>query len=81
MEMETTKSRDYSITSDDTPIYRPATQTSTTEIPITEKPVPQYGWVCPLCGRANAPFVRSCDCAGTPNTALGDLEIDKLIYI
>ena len=23
---------------------------------------PQQGWVCPLCGKANAPWAPSCDC-------------------
>ncbi len=23
----------------------------------------QYGWVCPLCGKANAPWNRDCSCA------------------
>lgn len=22
----------------------------------------RYGWVCPLCGRANAPWVNQCPC-------------------
>ena len=22
----------------------------------------QYGWVCPLCGRANAPWISQCPC-------------------
>ena len=78
MEMESTShsitATSHSITPKDS-----NTHSSTTEIPITEKPVPQYGWVCPLCGRANAPFVRSCDCAGMPNTILGDLGIGGLI--
>lgn len=24
-----------------------------------------YGWVCPKCGRVNAPFVRTCDCTNS----------------
>ena len=24
--------------------------------------LPQQGWVCPLCGRANAPWVMTCPC-------------------
>ena len=24
------------------------------------------GWVCPLCGRANAPWVSQCSCTGSP---------------
>ena len=23
---------------------------------------PQTGWVCPLCGKVNAPWAPSCDC-------------------
>lgn len=26
------------------------------------KPPMQYGWVCPKCGRVNAPWVSSCAC-------------------
>jgi hypothetical protein len=25
----------------------------------------QYGWVCPLCGRANAPWISQCPCMPT----------------
>ena len=28
----------------------------------------QVGWVCPLCKRANAPWVRQCDCKEAVNT-------------
>lgn len=27
----------------------------------TSKPV-QYGWICPVCGRGNAPFTSTCPC-------------------
>ena len=30
------------------------------ETPI--KPLRQYGWVCPICGRVNAPWMSSCSC-------------------
>ena len=26
------------------------------------EPQKQYGWVCPLCGRANAPWLNQCPC-------------------
>lgn len=26
------------------------------------EPPKQYGWVCPLCGRANAPWLNQCPC-------------------
>lgn len=28
----------------------------------------QYGWVCPRCGRINAPFMPCCPCGDVPNT-------------
>ena len=31
--------------------------------PITVEPI-NYGWVCPRCGRANAPWVSQCGCQG-----------------
>ena len=33
--------------------------------PITVEPI-NYGWVCPRCGRANAPWVSQCSCTGSP---------------
>ena len=29
------------------------------------KPPVQYGWVCPKCGRVNAPWVSQCGCQGS----------------
>lgn len=28
----------------------------------TINPPRQYGWICPLCGRANAPWLNQCPC-------------------
>lgn len=37
---------------------------STTTAPNTqEKQVVSIGWVCPQCGRVNAPFVAECPCS------------------
>jgi hypothetical protein len=35
---------------------------------------PQTGWVCPLCGKVNAPWAPSCDChiKSKPMTATYD---------
>ena len=33
--------------------------------PITVEPI-NYGWVCPRCGRVNAPWVSQCNCTGSP---------------
>lgn len=27
-----------------------------------EEPVKTYGWICPKCGKVNAPFARDCNC-------------------
>lgn len=32
---------------------------------------PQQGWVCPKCGRVNAPWKSSCDCVSTQTTGTG----------
>ena len=31
--------------------------------PITVEPI-NYGWVCPCCGRVNAPWAAQCSCSG-----------------
>jgi hypothetical protein len=47
---------------------------------IQPPPLPQYGWICPKCGRGNAPFKMSCDCTAitiygnTYTTAPGGTE-------
>ena len=33
----------------------------------------QYGWVCPLCGRANAPWISQCPCQPTVTTWTGPI--------
>ena len=33
--------------------------------PNKEPVFKQYGWVCPLCGRANAPWISQCPCMPT----------------
>lgn len=39
-----------------------ATGTATGTASYTINPPRQYGWVCPLCGRANAPWLSQCPC-------------------
>ena len=29
----------------------------------------QEGWICPRCGKVNAPFILNCDCASSDPTA------------
>ena len=46
-----------------------STTTSTSKTyTINEQPkvFKQYGWVCPLCGRANAPWISQCNCSASP---------------
>lgn len=38
------------------------TSTGTASYTYTINPPRQYGWVCPLCGRANAPWMSQCTC-------------------
>ena len=33
--------------------------------PITTTAPMAYGWVCPRCGRVNAPWTSQCDCSGS----------------
>lgn len=33
-------------------------------IKMTQMSKPEEGWLCPRCGRVNAPWVRQCDCTG-----------------
>jgi len=40
---------------------------SRTAIDTTPTPVVGiYGWICPLCGRGNAPFTSTCPCIPPP---------------
>ena len=46
--------------------------TSTTGKPTTSETINTgspiiYGWICPVCGRGNAPWNSCCLCKGGPN--------------
>lgn len=36
----------------------------------------EYGWICPKCGRANAPWKSSCDCTENHNVITCDDTVD-----
>lgn len=38
---------------------------------------PQRGWICPKCGRVNAPWKPSCDCVSTQTTGTGTAYLVK----
>lgn len=38
------------------------TSTGTASYTYTINPPRQYGWICPLCGKANAPWLNQCPC-------------------
>ena len=35
---------------------------------ISVDKIVQYGWVCPLCGRANSPWTNTCGCVDNSKT-------------
>ncbi|MFA5054150.1 MAG: hypothetical protein WC565_08835 [Parcubacteria group bacterium] len=42
----------------------------------------QYGWVCPLCGKVNAPWVASCDCVKKPGKShIGNPITGTITYL
>ena len=34
---------------------------------VTPSTPVQYGWLCPACGRGNAPLAQTCSCKGWPS--------------
>ena len=55
---------------------KPLKQTLIYNMPL---PVIRQAWVCPLCGRANAPHVDRCDCIEPPDTEAGK-RILEIVY-
>ena len=52
-------------TTDKVQVGESTTGTSTsTSYTINSTPPTEYGWACPRCGRVNAPWKSTCDCAG-----------------
>ena len=41
-------------------------QPITTTTPVTGGTAQQTGWLCPACGRGNAPINMTCPCKGWP---------------
>ena len=45
----------------------------------TVNPPMSYGWICPKCGRVNAPWKSHCDCNGG-NGPIWKFDYDDLLY-
>lgn len=39
----------------------------------------QYGWICPKCGKVNAPHRDCCDCSGNPWTPVITCNADNKV--
>lgn len=40
----------------------------------------QEGWICPRCGRVNAPFMPNCDCKPDEAISNADSGATKKVY-
>lgn len=59
-----------------------STETTTPKQPQGAAVVPpiSYGWVCPICGKVHAPWVKECDCKGAPPKANTEGPLPGLDY-
>lgn len=68
--IEPNKDPFYGQPTTDGPMVEPLIEQTTPINPPSFAPV-NKGWICPVCGRGNAPFVTQCPC----RTSFGDLVV------
>ena len=44
------------------------------DMPVPDSFGQQYGWICPVCGKGLAPWVRECSCVNNNNNTMNDIS-------